>query len=286
MQIEVNGCPLYFDVEGAGLVPEAERMRARPTLILLHGGPGADHTIHKPAFSALADVAQVVYLDHRGNGRSGQSGPEHWTLAQWADDLYGFCRTLGIERPIVLGTSFGGFVAQAYAVRYPKHPLGLILVSTAARIDFPTIVRAFERRGGPRAGTAAAAYWLAPTSESRAQYRTHCLPLYTTAQMPPDWLKRVIIKDDVALHFNGPANEMGRMDHRAELACVTCPVLLMAGEEDPMTPPEFADEIAASLTGAQVQFRRFDDAGHGIVGDQPEAFFDSIRTFIRSLDRA
>jgi pimeloyl-ACP methyl ester carboxylesterase len=75
MRVLVNGVRLYFDVEGAGLVPDGAAMRAKLTLILLHGGPGFDHTIHKPAFAAVADIAQVVYLDHRGNGRSARSQP-------------------------------------------------------------------------------------------------------------------------------------------------------------------------------------------------------------------
>ena len=70
MHIMVNGARLYFDVEGAGLVPDGPRMREKPTLLLLHGGPGFDHSMYKPAFSHLADTAQIVYLDHRGNGRS------------------------------------------------------------------------------------------------------------------------------------------------------------------------------------------------------------------------
>lgn len=284
MRVEVNGCSLYFDVEGVALVPDGDQMRERPTVILLHGGPGADHTIHKPAFSKLSDLAQVIYLDHRGNGRSGPSGPEYWTLTQWADDLHVFCQTLGISQPIVLGTSFGGFVAQAYAVRYPAHPLGLILVSTAARIDFQTILQAFDRRGGAEARDVAAAYWMSPTSESRARYREVCVPLYKVDPRPADWLRRTLIKDDVALHFNGPKREMGRMDHRHGLARVTCPVLLLAGEQDPMTPPEFSEEIAASLTGAPLEFHRIPDAGHGIVGDSPDVFFDHVRAFIRRLD--
>ena len=70
MHVRVNGVRLYFDVEGSGLVVQGGRMRERPTLLLLHGGPGAfDHSMYKPAFSAIADTAQIVYLDHRGNGR-------------------------------------------------------------------------------------------------------------------------------------------------------------------------------------------------------------------------
>ena len=56
------------DVEGARLVPDGSRVREWRTVVLRHGGPGFDHSLYKPAFSALADVAQVVFLNHRGNG--------------------------------------------------------------------------------------------------------------------------------------------------------------------------------------------------------------------------
>ena len=64
----------------------------------------------------------------------GAPGPrESWNLAQWGDDVYGFCEALGISRPIVLGASFGGVVAMAYATRHPAHPAKLILISTEAQ---------------------------------------------------------------------------------------------------------------------------------------------------------
>ena len=62
MRVDIgDGVRLWFDVEGAGLVPDGEVMRERPTLLLLHGGPGMDHSSFKPAFSQLADVCQIVY---------------------------------------------------------------------------------------------------------------------------------------------------------------------------------------------------------------------------------
>ena len=67
MQVRVNGVKLFFDVEGAKLVPDGPVMREKPTLLLLHGGPGFDHSIYKPAYSALADMAQIVYLLKDGN---------------------------------------------------------------------------------------------------------------------------------------------------------------------------------------------------------------------------
>ena len=70
MHVLVNGVRLFFDVEGAKLVPDGSAVREKPTLLLLHGGPGFDHSIYKPSYSALADLVQIIYLDYRGNGRS------------------------------------------------------------------------------------------------------------------------------------------------------------------------------------------------------------------------
>ena len=143
MRIEVNGVRLYVDIEGAGLEPGGLSMRAKPTLVLLHGGPGADHSVYKPGFSQLSDLCQIVYLDHRGNGRSDESAAEHWTLDRWADDLLALINSLGIEEPILYGASMGGFVAQAFATKYPEIPGALILCATSAHVDFEVIYDAF-----------------------------------------------------------------------------------------------------------------------------------------------
>src|SRR5262245_42162387 len=60
MRVLVNGVQLFFDVQGASLVPAGPSMREKPTLLLLHCGPGFDHSIYKPAYSTLADCAQVI----------------------------------------------------------------------------------------------------------------------------------------------------------------------------------------------------------------------------------
>ena len=177
MYVTVNGARLYFDVEGAGLVPDGPGMREKPTLLMLHGGPGFDHTMYKPAFSQLADIAQVIYLDQRGQGRSSGDDPTTWTLAQWGDDVKGFCDALGIEKPIVYGGSFGGFVAQSYVTRHPEHPGKLILVSTSARMDYQAVFAAFERIGGKEARALAEAHLLKPTMETRRAYLEKNFPL-------------------------------------------------------------------------------------------------------------
>ena len=282
MYIHVNGARLYFDVEGAGLVPDGQRMREKPTLLLLHGGPGFDHTMFKPAFSALADIAQVIYYDHRGQGRS-DGAPDTLNLAQWGDDVKGFCDALGIEKPIVLGGSFGGFVAQSYATRHPAHPAKLILASTAAKIVYEEVFAAFERVGGKAARDVAEPYWLEPTMERRIAYLEKCFPLYNTRPAnDPNALKRAILRHEVGLAFNGPHNEQGRMDFRADLARVACPTLVLAGDSDPIVPISLSETMAKCLPQHLVRFERFENCGHGVHRDNPDRAFRVLREFILS----
>lgn len=282
MHVTVNGVRLYVDVEGAGLVPDGPRMREKPTLVLLHGGPGFDHSMYKPAFSALSDIAQIVYFDHRGCGRSENGPKDRWTLDQWSDDVRSLCDTLGIEKPIVLGTSFGGFVAQAYATRHPGHAAKLILVSTAAKFDFRQVYEAFERLGGPEAEKAARGYWSAPSDATRSIYAKVCVPLYAPRKQTDDgsWVARAITRNETGVHFNGPSNEHGRFDFREALSRVACPVLVMAGDKDPITPIAFSETIAASLPPERVSFQRFAGCGHGIVADDRDGALQAIRDFI------
>ena len=73
------------------------------------------------------------------------------------------------------------------------------------------------------------------------------------------------------------------MDFRDDLHRIDCPVLLMVGEEDPITPPVFSDTIAASLPKRQLTYHRFADCGHGVVGDKPDEAMQAIRDFIRRI---
>ena len=281
MKIEVNGNRLFVDIEGAGLVPDGPDMREKPTLLLLHGGPGADHSIYKPAYGCLSDICQIVYYDHLGNGRSDVGDPGDWTLDRWGDDVKGLCDALGIERPIVLGASFGGFVAQNYATRYPDHARGLILSVTAAKVDFEVIYHAFGKIGGPAAEDIARRYWSDPTAETRTEFAEHCVPLYAHRGLDPHFFSRIVDRAAVGLHFNGPRNEQGRFDFRDALARITSPTLVLSGACDPITPPVFQDEIASGVPGAELC--RFDAAGHLLESDVPEAYFTRLRHFITSL---
>ena len=284
MHIRVNGVRLFVDIEGAGLIADGPEMRQKPTLILLHGGPGADHSIYKPAFSQLNDIAQIHYLDHRGNGRSDDSDAAHWNLDQWADDLQGLITALGIQKPIIYGASFGGFVAQAHATKHAETPGALILCATTAQVDFEVIFDAFTRIGGTKAGDVARTYWSAPTPDLRKAYFEECLPHYSVSKPDPDMMARMTVKNPVAMHFNGPDNEMGRFDFRAALSEVTCPTLIISGDKDPMMPVPFSEVLHTSLGNAPVTHHTLNNAGHMISSDQPDVFFDLMRAFIKEND--
>src|SRR5258705_2219331 len=208
MRVLVNGVRLFFDVEGARLVPDGPTMREKPTLLLLHGGPGFDHSIYKPAYASLADCAQVIYLDHRGNGRS-EAGPrDAWTLAQWGDDVRGFCDVLGIERPVVLGASFGGKVAMAYATRHPTHPDRVILISTEAAggTHKERRVAMFEKLGGPVVGAMARRRMFEGHTDKASldDWLRLAFPLYTRTPRHPNIARRAIGNPEVIQWFTKP----------------------------------------------------------------------------------
>ncbi len=278
MRVRVGDVALWFDVEGAGLVPDGPVMRERPTLLLLHGGPGFDHSLFKPAYGQLADVAQIVYLDHRANGRSDRGDPASWHLDQWADDVRAFCDALEIERPIVLGWSFGGMVAMAYAARHPDHPAKLVLQSTMAQLDIDRIVEGFRRVGGDEAADAARAFWSenAPP-EALMGYATTCLPLYSPSPQDPDEATRPLMNFDL---LGDPGKYMRDMNLLPGLANVQCPTLVIAGEADPICSIEAMEDVVAALPAAHTRFERIPKAGHFANRDEPERFFGVLRDFI------
>lgn len=285
MFVRVNGQRLFFDTVGTQLAVEGDRMRARLTLLVLHGGPGFDHTGLRSAFDCLADVVQVVYLDHRGNGRSVPSDPDSWTLAQWGDDIAGFCDALGIVQPIVLGQSFGGMVAQAYAIRHPGHAGALILSSTAARMDLESSIAWFGDKFGPAVRDIAHRFWTIGDDTAFADYVRVCMPVYNATQ-PADGTNaraRAILRPKVFRHFSLPGREIRTMDFRPDLYRVRCPVLVLAGALDPITPPHLSEEILSALQPGIGRLVCFDRCGHGPFRDDPQSVLEEIRSFIARI---
>lgn len=284
MHLLVNGVRLFVDIEGPEWVPDGAVMRQRPTVMFVHGGPGADHTHYRPLWSALGNVAQLVFYDHRGNGRSDIGTREQWNLAQWADDLRGLCDALGLVKPIVLGASFGGMVAQAYATRHPGHPGKLMLISTAARGGAFTERRValFEQLGGERAGALARRRLIGgdTSPEVLQAWLQIALPLYNRAPPDPQALSRMVNRPEVTAWFSCSDGEGNHFDLRPDLHKISCPTLVMGGALDPMLPLENQREIAQHVPAQWLRYEEFAEAGHGVLPDAPERALALMREFI------
>src|SRR6185436_9039882 len=160
MRAKLRGTEIYFDVEGAGLVPDGGRMVEKPPAFVIHGGPGGDHTGFKPGFSPLAERLQLVYFDHRGQGRSATGDPKTYVLDENVEDMEALRNHLGLGPIVSIGTSYGGMVAMAHAARHPAAVSHLVLIVTAAHAGFNDRAREIvAARGTDEQKAAAADLW-------------------------------------------------------------------------------------------------------------------------------
>jgi proline iminopeptidase len=273
-----DGVRVFVDVDGPEYAVGVPLMVGRPTVLLLHGGPGMDHSPFKSELAELTDMAQLVYIDHRGNGRSDRGDPALHTLDQWGDDIRTVCNVLGMERPVVLGQSFGGMVAQAYLARHPDHPAGVVLSSTSARKNIPRNLAVFERLGSAAAVDAATAFYADPGPDTLPAFVADAMSTYNRHFSDPDGTDRTVFQLEVLYDFF--RGEYQTMDLLPGLARAQSPVLVLGGEDDPTTPIEDQEDIVAALPAHLVEFHRFADCGHGAYRDQPATAMRIIRDFI------
>lgn len=283
MRIQVGGGRLFFDVEGTKLVAEGPWMRERPTVVLLHPGPGFDHGLFKVGIGPwLAAGTQVVYLDMRGAGRSDPGQPGDLTVERWADDVREFCDTLRIERPIVFGLGFGSMVALDYAARHPQHPGALVLAAPVARIVPERSIPVYERLGGPEAAEVARRYYGEPDGQAFADFIRVCFPLLSGYRFTSDVIVRADWRPEVLTTWM--RGEAKQLDLRDRLGAVEAPTLVLAGEDDAWAPLESAREVAELLPEA-TRFRSFPRARHSVLADAPEAY-EELRVFLDDVQAA
>ena len=229
----------------------------------------------------------MIYYDQRGHGRSDLGSPEFWNLRSWADDLRRLCDTLGLAKPVVLGSSFGGFVALAYAALFPAHPGGIILANTTGgRADLARTVEIFRRLGGDHAAAVAHRDFTELSEESAAEFERVCRPLYSGKPGYAEELRqgraRSIQTLDVDLHYF--REEAPRFDPWTALPMVKCPVLILAGEDDPMCPLPVVKDLAGQLSAGTASLVRLPGARHTIFRDRPDLAFPAIEDFIRRIN--
>ncbi|MDA1054939.1 MAG: alpha/beta fold hydrolase [Planctomycetota bacterium] len=282
MRAKVRDAEIYFDVDGLGLVPREGQMVQRPTLFLLHGGPGGDHSSFKTQVADLRDTAQLVYVDHRGSGRSSPGDPATHTLDNNIDDLDALREHLGLERISLLGSSYGGMVAQGYAIRYPDRLANLILVATAPSFRFiEDAKRILDERGTPDQIRVCQWLWDAnfESLEQLHEYYREMGPMYSIRfdreKFEASW--ECGIRNFEQLNF-GFGGFLQTFDFTDQLHTITCPTLVLAGASDWICPPHHSQIIADLIPRANLKI--FAHSSHSIAADEPDAFLATVRGFL------
>jgi len=282
MRAKIRDTEIYFDIEGMGLVPDGRTMREKPVAFIIHGGPGGDHSSFKPVMSPLAERMQLVYFDHRGQGRSARGDPAKYNLDENVEDMEALRRYLGLGAIVSVGTSYGGMVALAHAARYPAAVSHLIAVVTAAHGGF--IRRAQEildERGTPEQREVSAPVWQGAMMDRAQMQRFYAVmgPLYSRRHDPA----AAALGHERTLHEPEPLNRafggfLRDFDLRPELGRITAPTLVIAGRHDWICPPEFSEEIARLVPRAEL--RVFENSSHSVRADEPQALLDAIAGFV------
>lgn len=284
MRARIRDTEIFFDTEGAGLVPDGDGMRARPSAFLVHGGPGVDHSGLKARYGALAQRMQLVYFDHRGQGRSARGDSQRYTLDENVEDMEALRQYLGLGPIVSIGTSYGGMVAMAHAARYPGSVSHLVLVATVAQagniarakeiVEERGTVEQREQYGGLLAGRI-------DTVEKMRKYFAVMSSLYSRRDDPAlsaAGLTKAILSPEALNRAFAPGGFLRSIDLRPELSAITAPTLILAGRHDWVCAPEFSVEIHQLITGSDL--RVFEESSHSIGSDEPQNFLDAVSGFL------
>ena len=134
---------------GSTYLVEMGNPQGRPILVL-HGGLGLDHGYLRPTFDQLGNEYRVIYYDHLGNGRSERElDYDAITSNQiWIDQLSDVISMLGLERPIIMGHSYGGYLTLSWAEQNRDADAELVLLTTSAKLDHLDLVMENARKRG------------------------------------------------------------------------------------------------------------------------------------------
>ncbi len=287
MKLTVNGTELFFDVVGSAL-DAAAKFRQKPIMIVLHGGPGFDHTYLRPWLDPVSDVAQLVYVDERGCGRSARHTHEYYQLGIMADDVVALCKTLGIDHPIVLGQSYGGFVALSIATRHADFASGIVLFDTSPAWTGGYDLDALEQLVGGEYGKALReiAYHESTGVATEAElkrFEKEIMPLYWHQSVDPavisDMFENPLMNMDIATYMMGTLSK--EYDLRPHLAEIKIPTLVLQGRYDWVTPMSGAQEMAQGIPNARLHI--FEHSSHMVFMEEPGELVSVLKEWIASL---
>jgi proline iminopeptidase len=264
-----------------------------PALLLLHGGPGADHTDFLPYLFPLSRRRTLILIDQRGSGRSGRStDPGGYTLDGMIEDIEAVRRAFRFRKLDVLGHSFGGILAQAYAIRHPQAVRRMVLAGTAAsartiNADFRGIrsaqsrevrdrLAALERSGIFRADGSYVPAYAALCSRIYAphMYRRGVYPV-----RPQDYVSGWEVLREMWVRrtdFRIEGNLRG-FDFTRELRRVKARTLVVIGDHD-MVSLRSAQQLSAAVPNSRLHV--LPRCGHMMFVDDPDAFNVVVARFL------
>lgn len=278
MKINVNDITLDVSVDGPG---------DAPVMIAHHGGPGIGSAVQvRPQFMPFSAVARVVTYDARGSGSSPLVPP--YTHRQWAADVDAVRAGLGVDKIIMCGHSYGGFIALEYALRYPGRVSGLILEDTAAQSGGLSSVAIDNALASSRVNIDQGTLERVMSGQCRDDEDLKTcflamLPLYDyqpRAEATSQALEECAFHADT--HNWAFSRNQPEYDVVHQLSSIKCPTLVLVGRHDWITPVEAAEEIANGIPGAQLVV--FEKSGHAPGVEEAARFQDAVRSFLADHD--
>ncbi len=248
-----------------------------PVVVLLHGFP-LSHEMWVEQIASLGSLCRVIAPDLRGHGQS-ECPDGVYTMDEMADDVIELLDRLEIQQPIVLGgLSMGGYVALALVLRHPERVCGLMLCDTRAAADTPEAVKGREEtaRNVLREGTGR---WMIETMVPRLFSKT-------TLEKHPQRVEAMlaVMERTSPLGIAGALRGMAvRPDRRGDLKRITMPTLVLVGQDDVISPPAEARELAAAIPDSRLEI--IPAAGHLAPYENPAATNLAILRFLSQLNR-
>lgn len=235
--------------------------KRRKTLFFIHGS-GCDHHLWDGQYGPLGKEFNVAGIDLPGHGASG--GPGEESVDAYVEWVRKTLEAADLERPILVGHSLGAAVSLSFAVRHGERVLAIVPVGGGATM--PVNPQILEGITADRRATIEFIAKFSFARENRLKFSGE--------------MTEALMKVDPAL-VRGDFLSCSRLDLSAELERITVPALLVCGEEDKMTPPEFSRFMADRIPGAEL--RIVPGAGHFIMWETAGVLNEVLGDFIRRL---
>jgi proline iminopeptidase len=253
-------------------------------MIAVNGGPGLSHAymMQNDLWQRVAAHRLVILYDQRGTGASKHLQPNApQTMEAQIADLDAIRRTLALERVAVLGDSYGGMIAIAYAAAHPEHVARLILSDSAAPSWksmvhlLPQVFPDREEEGEKEAKKLAAD----PEAVARAGLVNHMRQMFYSTEMRDAYLTRMGDLGFEPAVGSAVQRATENLDLTAKLPGFHFPTLVITGRYDMNVAPLTAWRMAHAIPGAQLVF--FEKSGHLPAYEEPDKYLQTLESFLK-----